>query len=182
MKFLACLAGTLTLGLSNGQNIAFDAREATISSVHSALFSGLTTCRAVVSTFIARIEAYNPLINAIITLNPDALSIADSLDETLASGNATGRLFCIPILLKDNYDAVPMATTAGSLLLNAATPLQDGPAVLALRSAGAVILGKTNLHEFALEGLGVSSLGGQTLNPYDFTRTAGVAPVVQEPQ
>lgn len=173
MKFLACLAGTLTLGLSNGQNIAFDAREATISSVHSALFSGLTTCRAVVSTFIARIEAYNPLINAIITLNPDALSIADSLDETLASGNATGRLFCIPILLKDNYDAVPMATTAGSLLLNAATPLQDGPAVLALRSAGAVILGKTNLHEFALEGLGVSSLGGQTLNPYDFTRTAG---------
>lgn len=153
--------------------MGFDAREATISRVHSDLFAGLTTCRGVVSAFIARIEAYNPFINAIITLNPDALSIADSLDESLASGNATGKLFCIPVLLKDNYDAVPMATTGGSLELEASSPLQDGPAVMALRAAGAVILGKTNLHEFALEGLGLSSLGGQTLNPYDLTRTAG---------
>lgn len=173
MKLLTSLAWMPIVGLSNGQETPFDAREATISSVHSALFSGLTTCRAVVSAFIARIEAHNPLINAIIALNPDALSIADSLDESLASGNATGPLFCIPILLKDNYDAVPMATTGGSLSLNASKPHQDGPAVLALRVAGAVILGKTNLHEFALEGLGVSSLGGQTINPYDFTRTAG---------
>lgn len=161
------------VGLSNGQHLPFDAREATISSVHSALFSGQTTCRAVVSAFIVRIEAHNPLINAVIALNPDALSSADSLDESLALGNATGLLFCVPILLKDNYDAVPMATTGGSLALNASTPLQDAPTVLAFRAAGAVILGKTNLHEFALEGLGVSSLGGQTLNPYDLTRTAG---------
>ncbi|KEF59767.1 uncharacterized protein A1O9_04615 [Exophiala aquamarina CBS 119918] len=173
MKLFTYLALMLIVGLSNGQSLPFDAREATISSVHSALFPRQTTCRAVVSSFIARIEAHNPLINAIIALNPDALSTADALDEALASGNATGLLFCIPILLKDNYDAVPMATTAGSLALNASTPLQDGPTVSAFRAAGAVILGKTNLHEFALEGLGVSSLGGQTLNPYDLTRTAG---------
>ena len=93
------------LGLSCGQTVPFDAREATVSSVQTAIFSGQTTCRAVVSTFLARIEAHNPLINAIITLNPDALSIADSLDDSLAAGNATGPLYCVPILLKDNYDA-----------------------------------------------------------------------------
>ena len=161
------------LGLSCGQTVPFDAREATVSSVQTAIFSGQTTCRAVVSTFLARIEAHNPLINAIITLNPDALSIADSLDDSLAAGNATGPLYCVPILLKDNYDAFPMPTTGGCIALNASTPGQDGPAVAALRRAGVVILGKSNLHELALEGLGVSSLGGQTLNPYDFTRTPG---------
>ncbi|KAK5056067.1 hypothetical protein LTR84_012618 [Exophiala bonariae] len=173
MKPLSWLTSASILGLSKGQHMGFDAREATISSIHSELFAGLTTCRAIVSAFIARIEAYNPLINAVITLNSDALNIADSLDESLASGNTTGKLFCIPVLLKDNYDAVPMATTGGSLQLSTCSPLQDGPTVLALRAAGAVLLGKTNLHEFALEGLGLSSLGGQTLNPYDLTRTAG---------
>jgi Asp-tRNA(Asn)/Glu-tRNA(Gln) amidotransferase A subunit family amidase len=127
----------------------------------------------VVSSFIARIEQFNPFINAIITLNPEALNIANSLDDALAVGNGTGPLFCIPILLKDNYDALPMATTGGCLALNASTPTEDGPAVIALRRAGAVILGKTNLHELALEGLSVSSLGGQTINPYDSTRTPG---------
>jgi Asp-tRNA(Asn)/Glu-tRNA(Gln) amidotransferase A subunit family amidase len=81
---------------------SFDVREATIENVQSALFSGLTTCRGVVSAFIARIEAFNPQINAIITLNPDALDIADEMDLALVNGNATGPLFGIPILLKDN--------------------------------------------------------------------------------
>ena len=163
----------LLLTLSHCQQAPFDAREATIASVHNALFSRLTTCRGVVSSFIARIEQFNPLINAIITLNPEAFEIADALDDALAVGNATGPLFCIPILLKDNYDALPMATTGGCLALNGSTPTEDGPAVIALRRAGAVILGKTNLHELALEGLSVSSLGGQTRNPYDGTRTPG---------
>ena len=151
----------------------FDPREATIASVHATLFSRLTTCRDVVSAFIARIEQYDELVNAIITLNPEALSIADSLDDSLAAGNATGPLFCIPILLKDNYDALSMPTTGGCLALNASTPSADGPAVKAFRQAGAVILGKSNLHELALEGLSVSSLGGQTINAYDSNRTPG---------
>ena len=155
------------------QTIQFDAREATIATVHAALFTSQNSCRDVVSSFIARIEAFNQDINAIITLNPDALDNADQLDISLAAGNATGSLFCVPILLKDNYDAAGLPTTAGSRALNASVPSEDSPAVTALRNAGAIILGKSNLHEFALEGLSVSSLGGQTTNPYDFSRTPG---------
>ncbi|KAK8879427.1 amidase signature enzyme [Apiospora arundinis] len=153
---------------------SFDVREATVDGVHHALFTGITTCRAVVSGFLSRIEAFNPTINAIISLNPEALSLADGLDLDLAAGNATGRqLFCIPILLKDNYDAVPMNTTGGNLALAGNQPTADAPAVQAFKDAGAIVLGKANLHELALEGLSVSSLGGQTVNPYDQTRTPG---------
>ena len=151
----------------------FDSREATIEGVHNALFTGLSSCREIVSSFIARIEVYNPTINAIISLNPDALTIADSLDAQIASGNLTGSLLCIPVLLKDNYDAVGMNTTAGCLELAGNQPTKDGPVVTVLRRAGAVILGKANLHELAFEGISVSSLGGQTINPYDHTRTPG---------
>jgi Asp-tRNA(Asn)/Glu-tRNA(Gln) amidotransferase A subunit family amidase len=155
------------------QTMPFDSREATIDSVHHALYSGLSTCHEVVSSFIARIEAHNNRTNAIITLNPNALSIADSLDEQLSSGNATGALFCVPILLKDNYDTADMPTTGGNLALAKSQPTHDAPSVTAFKRAGAVILGKTNLHELALEGISVSSLGGQTVNPYDATRTPG---------
>lgn len=151
----------------------FDAREATIDSVHHALYTGLSTCREVVSAFIARIEVHNNRTNAVITLNPNALSISDALDEQLLAGNATGPLFCIPVLLKDNYDTKEMPTTGASLALAESQPTEDAPSVVALKNAGAVILGKTNLHELALEGISVSSLGGQTINPYDATRTPG---------
>jgi Asp-tRNA(Asn)/Glu-tRNA(Gln) amidotransferase A subunit family amidase len=151
----------------------FDAREATIDSVHHALYSGLSTCREVVSSFIARIEAHNDRTNAIITLNSDALNIADALDAQLSAGNATGPLFCVPVLLKDNYDTRDMPTTGGNLALAKSQPTDDAPSVVALKNAGAIILGKTNLHELALEGISVSSLGGQTINPYDATRTPG---------
>ncbi|KAK3693761.1 amidase signature domain-containing protein [Podospora appendiculata] len=151
----------------------FDVQEATIESIHNALFTRFTTCRDVVSSFIARIEEFNPTINAIIALNPEALSIADELDARISTGNITGPLFCIPVLLKDNYDTVGMATTGGCRGLAGNMPGADAPSVVALKNAGAIILGKTNLHELALEGLSVSSLGGQTINPYDHTRTPG---------
>lgn len=151
----------------------FDAREATIDSVHHALYTGLSTCREVVSAFVARIEVHNNRTNAIITLNSNAFNIADALDEQLAAGNATGPLFCVPVLLKDNYDTADMPTTGGNLALARSQPTEDAPTVVALKNAGAVILGKTNLHELALEGISVSSLGGQTINPYDATRTPG---------
>ncbi|KAH6628608.1 amidase signature domain-containing protein [Chaetomium tenue] len=154
-------------------NHIFDVREATISSVHDALFTHSTTCRDIVSSFIARIEEFNPSINAVISLNPLALSIADHLDQRLAAGNVTGALFCVPVLLKDNFDAVGMSTTGGCRGLAHNKPRTDAPTVRALADAGAVILGKTNLHEMAFEGLTVSSLGGQTVNPYDLTRTPG---------
>jgi len=169
--FISIIAWLCLIAIA--QITPFDAREATIASVHGVLFTRRNSCRDVVSAFIARIEAYNVDINAIITLNPDALNDADQLDLSLSVGNATGSLFCIPILLKDNYDAAGLPTTGGSVALNASTPLTDAPSVSAFRNAGAVILGKANMHEFALEGISVSSLGGQVVNPYDFSRTPG---------
>ncbi|KAI4098007.1 MAG: hypothetical protein L6R37_006729 [Teloschistes peruensis] len=163
----------LTFVLGRVQSQAFDVREASIETIHNRLFSGLTTCREVVESFISRVVLYNPSINAIITLNPNALSLADEKDLALSVGNVTGALFCIPILLKDNYDTSDMRTTGGCLGLQNIQPTIDAPSVAALKSAGAIILGKTNLHELALEGLSVSSLGGQTVNPYDATRTPG---------
>ncbi|KAL9599244.1 MAG: hypothetical protein Q9219_003946 [cf. Caloplaca sp. 3 TL-2023] len=151
----------------------FDVREATIESLHTALFGGLSTCRDIVEAFIARIEAYNPTVNAIISLNPRALAVADDLDEAIVAGNTTGALFCIPVLLKDNYDTKDIKTTGGCLDLAHSEPSIDAPTVIALKRAGAIVLGKTNLHELALEGLSASSIGGQTLNPYDLSRTPG---------
>ncbi|KAJ4379959.1 hypothetical protein N0V85_008789, partial [Neurospora sp. IMI 360204] len=156
-------------------NPPFDIREATISSIHNALFTGLTTCHALISSYLARIEAFNPSLHAILSLNPHALDLASAIDLQLASGNSSVSqpLLCIPVLLKDNFDTYDMPTTAGSLALANNTPSKDAPTVKALRRAGAIVLGKTNLHEFALEGISVSSLGGQTINPYHPTRTPG---------
>ncbi|KAH6678313.1 amidase signature enzyme [Halenospora varia] len=178
MKFQFTLLGTFILPLLNVNaqsisNEAFDSRETTIDSVHNALYSGISSCRDVVSSFLARIEAFNPTVNAVISLNPSALSIADDMDMRIKSGNATGSLFCIPVLLKDNYDTSEMNTTGACLDLAGNKPTVDAPAVAALKNAGAIILGKANLHELALEGLSVSSLGGQTINPYDHSRTPG---------
>ncbi|KAH6855188.1 amidase signature domain-containing protein [Chaetomium sp. MPI-CAGE-AT-0009] len=172
-SILVCALALLWLPTTWAFNNVFDIREATIASVHDALFTHRTTCRDIVSSFIARIEEFNPIINAVTSLNPLALSAADHLDQRLAAGNITGALFCVPVLLKDNYDAVGMSTTGGCQALAHNKPLTDAPTVRAMVEAGAVILGKTNLHEMALEGLTVSSLGGQTANPYDLTRTPG---------
>lgn len=163
----------LVAQLAYSQVTSFDAREATIDSVHHNLFTGLNTCHDVVSSFLARIQALNFHVNAIITLNPDALKEASQLDQQLLSGNASRSLFCIPILLKDNYDTHDMPTTGGNLALAKSQPSIDAPSVTALRNAGAIILGKANLHELALEGISVSSVGGQTINAYDDTRTPG---------
>lgn len=174
--FISPLTFALCIALGHrvsSQSAGFDPREATIDSVHHSLYSGLNSCREIVSSFLARIEALNNYTNAIIALNPTALAAADSMDEALAAGNATGSLFCVPVLLKDNYDTADMNTTGGNLALAGSRPSVDAPAVAALRHAGAVILGKANLHELALEGISVSSLGGQTINPYDSTRTPG---------
>lgn len=156
------------------QGLVFDPREATIASTHHALYTGLTDCRTIVSSFLSRIEYFNDRINAIVSLIPDSLAIATSYDELLASKNVTtGPLFCIPVLLKDNFDTASVPTTGSNLFLAHSQPSADAPAVAALKEAGAIILGKANLHELALEGISVSSLGGQTVNPYDDSRTPG---------
>ncbi|KAI5922782.1 amidase signature domain-containing protein [Camillea tinctor] len=176
--FTTAMTVLLTTALFRGSGAIetfepFNALESTISHLHHALSRNSTSCRSVVSAFTARIQQFNPTINAMTSLNPEALEIADELDRRLQAGNMTGKLFCVPVVLKDNYDAVGMNTTGSNVALAGNRPTVDAPLVKALRDEGAIILGKTNLHDLALEGLTVSSFGGQTINPYDHTRTPG---------
>lgn len=151
--------------------------EATVNDVHFAYKSGKLTSRQLVEWYIKRIEAYNhhgPGLIAVITINPKALEEADRLDaEFKSTGKFTGELHGIPVLLKDNVETKDMPTTGGSLSLEDYYPRDDAPIARRLREAGAIIIAKTNLHEFAIGGETLGSLVGQTLNPYDLTRTPG---------
>ena len=131
----------------------FELNEATIAELQSQMQRGERTARQIAEMYLARIEAIDkngPAINAIIELNPDALRIADDLDRERKAGSTRGPLHGIPILLKDNIDTGDrMMTTAGSLALEGHYAAQDSFVVKKLREAGAVILGKTNLSEWA---------------------------------
>ena len=158
------------------QAAAFSLEEATVSSIHAALAKRAITCRQVVRGYLDRIEAYDdkgPAINAIISVNPRALEIAERMDRESAGGASTRPLHCIPIILKDNFDTADMPTTGGSRTLAQSVPPDDAFVVKRFRDAGAIIIAKANLTELALTGVTVSSLGGQTRNPYDLTRTPG---------
>src|SRR5205807_10381821 len=114
-----------------------------------------------------------PRLNALIFLNPHALDEASALDAERRTRGPRGPLHGIPIVVKDNYVANGMPATAGSKAMAGFEPGRDAFMVKRLRDAGAVIVGKTNLHEWAYGITTVSSMGGQTLNPYDPTRNPG---------
>jgi amidase len=160
-----------------GQTAMFVPEEATISGIHAALAARTVTCVQVVQAYLRRIEAYDdrgPTLKAIIAINPAALDTAATLDRIGNAGGASLRpLHCIPVILKDNFDTADMPTTGGSITLASSVPLRDAFVVRKLREAGAIILAKANMTELALGGTTVSSLGGQTRNPYDLTRTPG---------
>ena len=151
--------------------------EATVASAHAAMLTNELSCRDLVDFYLKRIESYDkkgPSLNSIILINPKAREEADKLDaEFKKTGKLSGPLHGIPILLKDNFDTFDMPTTAGSLSLEGFVPEDDGFVTARLRKSGAIILVKTNLHEFAIWGESISSILGQTLNPYDLTRTPG---------
>jgi len=158
----------------------FELNEATISDLQDQMQRGARTARQITEMYLARIEAIDkngPAINAVIELNAEALSIADEMDRERKAGNTRGPLHGIPILLKDNIDTGDqMMTTAGSLALKGHYAAQDAFVVKKLREAGAVILGKTNLSEWAnfrsrFTCSGWSSLGGQTKNPVALARS-----------
>lgn len=156
-----------------------DLEETTVAGLLSAMASGQTTARKIAEGYLARIAELDKRLNSIIELNPDALAIADKCDLDRKNGKPLGRLHGIPVLLKDNIDTADrMKTTAGSLaLVDAPTPRQDAFLVRQLRDAGAVILGKTNLSEWAnfrstKSSSGWSGRGGQTHNPYILDRNA----------
>jgi amidase len=154
----------------------FDVMEKSIPDLQQAMQSGAATSRQLTAAYLARIRAYDkagPRINAMIAINPRALDAADALDAERASGRVRGPLHGIPVLIKDNFETADMPTTAGSLALARLETGRDAFQVDKLRAAGAVIVGKTNLHELASGITTISSIGGQTLNPYDLNRTPG---------
>ena len=173
---LSC-AALLTAALAqSGQSVTFDVSEKSISDLTAALSAGAVTSRQLTAAYLARIAAYDhngPEINAMIALNPHAMEEADAMDRERAARGARGPLHGIPVVIKDNYDTVDLPTTAGSIALKGSMARRDAFQVRRLRDAGAVVIGKTNLHEFARGITTVSSLGGQTRNPYDPTRNPG---------
>ena len=173
------LAFTL-LALAACTKTESDFTEARIAELHDQLQRGEITSVELVDWYIDRIESIDragPALNAIIEINPDARSIAQSLDREWQSSGPRGPLHGIPVVLKANIDTVDqMYTSAGSLALAEHVPPEDAFIVKRLRDAGAVILGKANLSEWAnfrstRSSSGWSSVGGQTLNPYDTART-----------
>ncbi len=157
----------------------FELDELTIADLQDGMKSGKFSARSLVEKYLGRIAAIDgqgPSLNSVIELNPEALSIADSLDAEHALKGPRGPLHGIPVLIKDNIgSADQMMTTAGSLALLGFTPPKDSAVVRRLRQAGAVILGKTNLSEWANfrsshSSSGWSGRGGQTRNPYALDR------------
>ena len=159
------------------QSFEFD--EVTIADLQKGMNSGKETAYSITQKYLARIAAIDkkgPAINSIIELNPDALKIADELDQERKTRGSRGPLHGIPVLIKDNIDTHDrMATTAGSLALMGSKPPADAFLVQRLRAAGAIILGKTNLSEWAnirasRSTSGWSGRGGLTKNPYALDR------------
>src|SRR6202140_3332411 len=158
---------------------SFDLDEITVGELQEGMTSGRFTAHSITDKYLARIEAidkHGPAINSVIEVNPDALDIAKGLDKERKQKHLRGPLHGIPVLIKDNIDTSDrMMTTAGSLALVGSKPLKDSTVAQKLREAGAVILGKTNLSEWAnirsnQSTSGWSSRGGQTKNPYVLDR------------
>jgi Asp-tRNA(Asn)/Glu-tRNA(Gln) amidotransferase A subunit family amidase len=158
--------------------------EATVEGFHAAMRKGEVSCRDVVQGYLARIAAYDPepsaanpnspALRSVIAVSPTALAQADALDrQFFGSGRMAGPMHCVTVLAKDNYDTFDMKTTAGSLALANNQPPDDAYLVRKLRDAGAIIIGKANLDEFAFGFTGSSSIGGRTKNAYIPANSAG---------
>jgi len=164
------VATLLPLGSATARTIEVDA--ATIADINAAFDAGTLTSEALTRMCLARIDAFDrngPTLHAVIFLNPRALEQARALDAERKAKGRRSPLHGIPVVLKDNYDTFDMPTTGGSILLEGSIPSKDAFVVKKLRDAGAIILAKVNMSEFASGGT-YSSLGGQSLNPHDLTR------------
>ncbi|WP_293392703.1 amidase family protein [Nevskia sp.] len=186
------IAFALAIGtLSSAEAATINLATATIADLQAAYKTGKLSAEQVTKAYLARIAAYDkqgPVINSVITLNPKALEVAKALDAERKAGKVRGPLHGVPIVLKDNFDTFDLPTTAGSQLLKGSIPPDDANVVKKLREAGAIIVAKVNLSEWAGSGgsvsgatdpevlklgavpNGSSSMGGQTLNPHDLKR------------
>jgi len=152
---------------------AYSPFEKTIPDLARDLQSGLVTSVELTNYYLERIKVYDCVLNSIITINPNALKEAQRLDDMRKSGKIAGLLHGIPIILKDNINTFDMVTTIGAKAFEKLQPARDAFVATKLREAGAIIIGKSNLTEMAIHGMSISSMIGQTLNPYDLTRTPG---------
>jgi len=158
---------------------SFEVEEATIAQVHDAMRAGRLTCRALVDLYLKRIAAYDkngPAINSIILVNPDAERQADELDRRFAQSGLTGPLHCVPVIVKDNFQTAGLQTTDGALALAGFLPSKDAFEVKRMKDAGALVLAKSNMAEWAFSPFETvnSILPGYTKNPYALDRvTAG---------
>jgi amidase len=170
---LACASAASVPSAQSKPDVVY---EASITDLQAAMTAGKLTSVQLVDAYLARIAAYDqagPKLNAMISLNPRARADAAALDAERRAGKVRGPMHGIPVILKDNFNTAGLATTAGSLALAGLIPPTDAFQVRKLREAGAVILGKANMHEFASGIITVGSMGGQTCNPYDPDRYPG---------
>lgn len=168
------LGGTMLSQTAQAAEKKFKLEDAAIADIQQAISSGSLTSVTLVQLYLDRIAAYDkagPKINAIITLNPRAKEEAAALDRERAEKGSRGPLHGIPVLLKDNVDTFDMPTSNGSAIMRNAIPAKDAPITQALREAGAIILGKSEMGEFA--GGSYNSVTGQTINPFHLKRNTG---------
>ena len=148
--------------------------ELTVTAYHQFLLEKQLTSEDLVAFYLDRIERFDKVLSSIICVNSAAIELARQCDDNLrATGKLSGSLHGVPVLVKDNIETADMPTTAGSLSLQGFSTGRDADLIRRLKAAGAIILAKTNLHEFAIWGESISSIKGQTYNPYDLTRTPG---------
>jgi Asp-tRNA(Asn)/Glu-tRNA(Gln) amidotransferase A subunit family amidase len=158
---------------------AFEVHEASIAQIHAAMKARRLTCRRLVEQYLRRIDAYDkhgPAINAIVVTNQDALRLADDLDRRFAAGGLTGPLHCVPMIVKDNFETIGLQSANGSLALAGFVSTRDAYQVTRVKDAGAIVLAKSNMAEWAFTPYETVSsiLPGYTKNPYALDRvTAG---------
>lgn len=169
-------AGTPPSGGDDG--VVFSFVESTVADLHTSLETGGVTCEEVVQGYIDRIEAYDDTgstteLNSVVAINPEAIIDAREKDLNFAVTGIDGPLYCVPILPKDNFNTEQMPTSGGALAFQYNQPTRDAYTVRRMREAGAIVLGKANMDEFAFGFRGESSVRGLVKNPYDLTKGSG---------
>jgi amidase len=174
IQLMALLSFSMISALTAAQQI--DLSTATVQDLNRALEAGTLTSEELVGRYLARIEAYNesgPALKAIIVTADNALQRARELDRERAVSGPRSPLHGIPVVIKDTIDTIDAPTSGGAVAFAGTYPLRDATIIRKIKEAGAIILAKGNLDEFNLGAMGLSSLGGQGLNPYDLTRNPG---------
>ena len=169
---ICCLAQIATITAQKLQNAPkpFDPVETSIAGIHKALQNKTCTCEQLVTEYLHRIAVYDQPthLNSIVLVNPQALTIARQLDAAYARSGTMRPLHCIPVIVKDNYNTIGLQTTAGSLALKGFAPSTDATMVRKMKDAGAIVLAKSNMAEWAFSAMvTISSIAGETRNPYN---------------